>query len=74
MHCGRCACKQHAFIDYRKLSNTFSEMKNKIRTEPLKRNRFIFQWIKDEVHTERLVTISMLLTFVFVIEVSISLD
>lgn len=28
------------------------------------------QWIKDEVHTERLVTVSMLLTFVFVIEVS----
>lgn len=27
------------------------------------------QWIKDEVHTERLVTVSMLLTFVFVIEV-----
>lgn len=28
-----------------------------------------FQWIKDEVHTERLVAISMLLTVVFVIEV-----
>lgn len=27
-------------------------------------------WIKDEIHTERLVIISTLLTFVFVIEVS----
>lgn len=29
-----------------------------------------FQWIKDEIHTERLVIISTLLTFVFVIEVN----
>lgn len=31
----------------------------------------IFQWIKDEFHTERLVLVSTILTFVFVIEVYI---
>lgn len=30
---------------------------------------FVFQWIKDEIHTERLVIVSTMLTFVFVIEV-----
>lgn len=30
---------------------------------------FLLQWIKGEVHTERLVVVSAVLTFVFVIEV-----
>lgn len=32
-------------------------------------SNFYLQWIKDEIHTERLVIVSTVLTFVFVVEV-----